>query len=315
MQPGDEVVDDSKQAPFDLETHFKRNGMSENAFVKIAADVSSGDINVDILGKLDQNELIVMANEYKLTPIQAKAFIEGVKLLPNAKIDKDRQNEKSFVYVTPEEQSVFETLNQLLANLNKCDEQYTHIVSKNKNLIKSNIVKIDRYVRIIKQSVDDAANTIEKSLDILRQKLDMEKTEVNTLEMVLNCYLNCKNDETGEMNKHANGEQTANNFENIRQNVEIASDNVNDILFCQRKRLNEIVIKDKLGKNVNKFINTLASTFNDSFTIEHKHHNIAIDNYPRKIQLMLQQQLPKQNDISQWLGANYSSYNKTDDSV
>ena len=162
MQLDLEGVDESVQTSFDLETHFKRNGMSDIAYDKIAGDVSSGDMNVDILTEFDENELIALANDYKLTRLQAKAFIKGVKLLPNAKINNHKNTEKSFVHIarTPKEQSVTETLNQLLSNLNKCDEQYTHIVSKNKNLIKSNIVKIDRYVRIIKQSVDDAANTI-----------------------------------------------------------------------------------------------------------------------------------------------------------
>ena len=103
----------------------------------------------------------------------------------------------------------------------------------------------------------------EKNLNVLKQKIDMEKKQVNTLENELENYLNCKNDNKNNTNKNVN----KNHFSIICKNVETVSRNVNKILVNERKGINEITINNKLGENVNKIIPRLTSTINHSFKI------------------------------------------------
>ena len=92
-----------------LEQHFREHGMSARGYEKIKNDVDNGDMIPDILVEFDENELVSMANEYKLTTLQRKAFIKAVKSLPNSKAivnvsvfsghDQNEQKE-SFVNLT-----------------------------------------------------------------------------------------------------------------------------------------------------------------------------------------------------------------------
>ena len=80
MQLDREGIDDSLQTgnKMDLEKHFKQHGLSSTAYDKIANDISTGDMNVDILIKFDEAELSSMGDDYKLTRLQKTAFIEAV---------------------------------------------------------------------------------------------------------------------------------------------------------------------------------------------------------------------------------------------
>ena len=183
MQLDREGINDSQQTSgsINLEEHFKQQGLSAKAYAKISEDVESGDMNVDILVEFDENELISMTNDYKFTRLQSKAFIKAVKLLPNSKAnrvgdhDHEKNNNKKWktaendedskshfvhVYVTPEEQSVFEKLNKLQTMLDDYGNKYTTIALKNKDLIELNISKIEQYRKTIKQGVDNTVNDI-----------------------------------------------------------------------------------------------------------------------------------------------------------
>ena len=176
MQLDREGVDESQATSgmINLADHFKQNGLSANAYAKISEDVESGDMNVDILTEFDENELISMTNDYKFTRLQSKAFIKAVKLLPNSKAsrrkikEKDEEDSKSHfvhVYVTPEEQSVFEKLNRLQTMMDDYGNKYKQIALKNKDLIELNILKIEKYGKQIKQGVDNTVNHIVKMVN------------------------------------------------------------------------------------------------------------------------------------------------------
>ena len=54
----------------DLEAHFVRNGLSNKAVDKIREDISSGDMNANILSKFKENELLQLANTYQMSILQ-----------------------------------------------------------------------------------------------------------------------------------------------------------------------------------------------------------------------------------------------------
>ena len=79
---GREVIDDLNQTTkFDLQKHFKANWLSKTAYSKLASDVESDDINSSMLVNCSEQALNDIADGYKLSWIQKKAFINAVNYL------------------------------------------------------------------------------------------------------------------------------------------------------------------------------------------------------------------------------------------
>ena len=130
-------------------------------------DIDNGDMTVDILVKFHENELSNIANEYKLSTLQKKAFIEAVKLLPNSKANVNstsNNKNKEFVFVTPEEQSILNEMTQLKKDLNHFSKQCANVKRENKNVILSNTTKVKNCAQLIKQCVDDTVNSLVKQV-------------------------------------------------------------------------------------------------------------------------------------------------------
>ena len=162
MQFDDEGVEggnDSEKTHFDLEKHLKSNGLSVQGYNKLSNDVLSGDMSVDILIEFDENELINLSNEYGLTTLQKKAFVKGVMTLPNyhskkEKTTEKKEKEKEFVYVTPQEQKMFDEINQLKKLLENCSIECLNDKKCNKNLLLKNISNLKKCGDLLKQSID-----------------------------------------------------------------------------------------------------------------------------------------------------------------
>ena len=140
----------------DLEEHFKEHGLSSTAYDKIAHDISTGDINVDILIKFDEAELSSMGDDYKLTRLQKTAFIEAVKLLPKSKAAT--QN------VSPHEQKIFDEIEQLNKQLNQFEKECKISKTQNIKYVQENIAKLQVYRNKIKKCVDDTIDTFIKKV-------------------------------------------------------------------------------------------------------------------------------------------------------
>ena len=173
MQLDREGIEDSQETSIDLEAHFLRNGMSSRGYQKIKNDIDNGDMSVDILVKFDENELIIMANEYNLSTLQKKAFVEAVKLLPNSKANAVNNNnknvnsnhkEKEFVFVTQEEQTILNQMDQLKKELRDYTKQCTNVKNNNKSVILSSIKKLENCGKLIKDCVDNAVNVLVKQV-------------------------------------------------------------------------------------------------------------------------------------------------------
>ena len=121
-QEGREDSPDS-EAAVNLSKHFLDNGLSQSAHTKMAPEIENGDMNASILIDCNDNELNIMANQYHFTFLQRKAFIKAVNLLKlnskNATTNNKNSNvsgsEARFipVYVSPEEQSMLNEINEL----------------------------------------------------------------------------------------------------------------------------------------------------------------------------------------------------------
>lgn len=161
----------------DLEEHFKQHGMSTAGYKKIQKDIENGDMTVNILTQFNESELIKMStDDYNMTTLQRKAFIEAIKLLPNSKAsainfavdnDEKKQNEndvdqhvKEFVYVEPQEQGILNQITQLKKRLDIHLKQCLNVKIENKNKIVAAIDKLKIAREKIKQSVDDAINIL-----------------------------------------------------------------------------------------------------------------------------------------------------------
>ena len=173
MQLDREGVDDSAVTSnrVDLEKHFKEHGLSNTAYMKIARDISNGDMNVDILVKFTENELSLMGDDYKFTRLQKKAFIEAVKLLPNSKVsshkskvNRDVPPSPKHIYVSPQEQELFDEMTQLNLSLADFQNKCLNTSKQNKFLIETNIIKLKKYGERITQSVDKRINHVIKQV-------------------------------------------------------------------------------------------------------------------------------------------------------
>ena len=168
MQLNREGVDDSLQtaANVNLEKHFKEHGLSSKAYDKISDDISSGDMNVDILVKFNENELLEIANTYSMTILQKKAFIEAVKLLPNSKAASSQvsKGKHGYVYVSPHEQKIFDEMQQLNKIINDFEKKCKISKTQNIKYIQENIKKLEMYRNKIKKCVDDTIDTFIKKV-------------------------------------------------------------------------------------------------------------------------------------------------------
>lgn len=173
MQFDQEGVDDSSLVTIiDLEAHFLQNGMSSVGYSKIKNDIDGGDMSVDILVKFDENELINMANEYQLSTLQRKAFVEAIKILPNSKANikinninnnsnhNNQDRDKQFIFVSPQEQSILNQINRLQEHLTNYSKQCTTVKNTNKKALLSIINKLENCGKLIKESIDTAINTL-----------------------------------------------------------------------------------------------------------------------------------------------------------
>ena len=187
MQLDREGIDDSPSTGVvDLKEHFLSNGLSNVAYNKLSKDIKNGDMNVDILCKCDENELKMISKDYKLSYLQQKAFVEAVKLLPNAnasirnKIKRNNNNNNSnssndnnnnnnkaqahFVFVSPKDQN---TLNEMKEVGDKLRQFSNH----NKKIKEENVTKISllcnqlkMYGEKLKQSIDNTVNSLIKNV-------------------------------------------------------------------------------------------------------------------------------------------------------
>ena len=193
MQLDREGIDDSPSTGIvNLKEHFLSNGLSNVAYNKLSKDVDSGDMNVDILCKCDENELKMLAKDYKLTFLQQKAFVEAVKLLKNANASisnntksnnnkngdirndnhKNQNSDKQeaqfkFIFVSPKDQ-------QILNEMEEAGDKLRQFSSYNKKIKEENVSKIslliDRlkmYGDKLKQSIDVIVNNITKNVKFL----------------------------------------------------------------------------------------------------------------------------------------------------
>ena len=71
----------SNQENDNLEKYFIKHGLSVNAYNKMSYDVNNGDLNVLMLISCNENELNQIADGYKLTWLQKRAFVNAAKLL------------------------------------------------------------------------------------------------------------------------------------------------------------------------------------------------------------------------------------------
>ena len=159
---GVNVPNSTVSGTFDLEKHFLANGLSRKALNIIGDDISSGDMNVDILSKFNENGLLEVANTYNMNILQKKAFVEAVKLLPNYKYKNKNNNNNSnntqtkHIYVTQQEQEIIDEIKHLNDNLSDYKQEMLQIKSQNKITIETMIIKIQEYGNNIKAMIDQS---------------------------------------------------------------------------------------------------------------------------------------------------------------
>ena len=159
MQLDQEGNGDFHSTTFDLKKHFLQNGLSQAGLSKICKDIDGGDMNVEILIKFDEMELNNLSNEYNLTTLQRKAFIESIKMLPNAKANSN--------HVT----------NQIISKSTRDHESQLFlksVIETNRNIVKNNEKTIDRNI----ESLENIRNSLKKSIDtIVNQKIQILANE------------------------------------------------------------------------------------------------------------------------------------------
>ena len=188
------IDDGTNEIEIDLERHFKEFGLSAKAYKKIAPDIESGDMNVKILTKCNEEELVRMANDYQLSFLQKKAFIEAIKQLPNAqasnnpspnynyKIDKNKpHNDKNNnnnnnsnhnnnnnnivpVFISPNDQKKFDEINKLNQILQRIKAQNRKIKKDNTSTIKRKIEAMRTCGKLWKDSIDYEIDTSVKQV-------------------------------------------------------------------------------------------------------------------------------------------------------
>ena len=158
-----------------LREHFLSNGLSNVAFNKLSKDIDNGDMNVDILCKCDENELKMLAKDYKLTFLQQKAFVEAVKLLKNAnpsvsdnnKCNNNNKPQAQFIFVSSKDQNI-------LNEMKEAGDKLRQFLSYNKKMKEENASKISLlisqlkiYGDKLKKSIDNIVNNLTKNVKFL----------------------------------------------------------------------------------------------------------------------------------------------------
>lgn len=178
MQLDREGIDDTQQTQIDLEKHLQENGLSEEGMKKLRKDIENGDMNAAILIEFGENELLQLGDEYKLTTLQKKAFIKAVKLLPNSQASTDDGRKSTNetierIYITQQEQDIFNQMNQLQDNLNNYSTKYKKVKMENKSIIEQSIKKLHIYATKLKNTIDNSVNALIKQV-----KGKFQKTEI-----------------------------------------------------------------------------------------------------------------------------------------
>lgn len=168
MQPNREGIDitRSQHGHIDLERHLKEHGLSEQGYQKIYPDIENGDMSADILAEFDENELLSMADGYNMTILQKKAFIKGVKMLPNSKASiesvqpHDGGESVKHIFLTSEEQAVLTQIHQLKDNLHDHSTSFNDVKNENKSTIEQTIEKLKVYGNTLKNTIDNTVNAL-----------------------------------------------------------------------------------------------------------------------------------------------------------
>ena len=260
----------------DLPEHFKQNGLSDQAYSKIARDVASGDINAKMLMNCGENELNDIADGYRFTWIQKKTFMNVVKLLNGYKNNDQQQ----FIYVSPHEQSILNEIDQLSKVLTKYTSKCIKIKNDNKNKLEIEILKLQEYNKLIQISfekainelIDECANEIQNNdekFENLQNKIYTHSNDLKLYETQFKQYLNNKSKK----------ENNSNNGDNISNRIKQTESNVNKLLLDNDKCMVPISIKNDL--NVDTFISQFVKKLNDSFSFQ-RHSNDNDSAYDEK---------------------------------
>ena len=120
----------------------------------------------EVLMDCDENDLNDLANQYKFTLLQKKAFIKAVKILKNGSGDNNKQisthQQTQFihVYISPEEQTILNQINTLKQVFTDYCKENCKIKGKNIDQIKAEIIKLKNYSILIKNAFDNAMNEL-----------------------------------------------------------------------------------------------------------------------------------------------------------
>ena len=166
MQLDREGIDDSSQSTgvVDLKEHFLSNGLSNVAYKKLAKDIDNGDMNVDILCECDENELKMLAKDYKLTFLQQKAFVKAAKLLKNNKNSNNNKQQAQFIFVSPKDQNILNEMKEAGDKLKQFTNFNSKMKQENVSKISLLISQLKMYGDKFKESIDNIVNNIIKNV-------------------------------------------------------------------------------------------------------------------------------------------------------
>ena len=285
-QSGCEGIDDltattqkqDQDSEVDLEQHFKKNGLSNQAFSKMSKDAQNGDINVNMLINCNENELNMIADSYKFTLIQKTTFINAVKLLNG--YNNDTKQQFIHVYVSPQEQSILDQINELSTVLKQYTNECMKTRNENKNKLETEILKLQEFNKLIQISFNNAINELvskcrneisdnEKKFQNLQQKVNKHSNDLKLYEKQFEQYLNSKT-KTDRNNN--------NNFLNF---IRETQSNVNKLLSDDGECVIPISIKNSL--NVDTFVSQFVQKVNDSFYIEKKTQKTSLRHTNEKL--------------------------------
>ena len=272
VDSGREGLDDSNHTTnvyhdVDLESHLKTNGLSDQAFSKVAEDVASGDINAKMLMNCGENELNEIADSYKFTWVQKKTFINAVKLL-----NGHNNGQKQFIYVSSHEQSILDQIHQLSNKLKQYENKCMEIQQDNTSKLELEILKLQEYNKLIQIAFDNAIkalifkcrneiNTNDKKYKNLQNKINKESNDLKMYQTQFEQHLSNKAQEDKNTNIEENGI-----FNGIKQ----IQSNVNRLLYHDDEECDIVLISIENELNVDQFISQFVDKINDSFCINTK---------------------------------------------
>ena len=173
MQLDREGIDDSRSTGVvDLKEHFLSNGLSNIAYTKLSKDIDNGDMNVDILRKCDENELKMIAKDFGLSYLQQKAFVEAVKLLPDAianasiSIRNHNNDKREFIFVSPKDQNILNEMKQASDKLIKFHSGSKQTKKENGKKMSSLLSQLKLYGDRLKLAIDNIVTNIAKNVKL-----------------------------------------------------------------------------------------------------------------------------------------------------